>query len=142
MSVLERLHSAYNRHDARAAVVLYTADGEHEDVAGGAPRRGREAIAEGLHRFLRSVPDAHWETIDIVAEGDREVARYVLTGTLRGDMGPFRATGQRIALRGVHVLDLEAGAIARCEDYWDAATFARQVGADPPAPQPHEETQP
>jgi steroid delta-isomerase-like uncharacterized protein len=127
MSVLDSLFAAYNDHDPDAAAALYAPDGHHEDVALGRPRRGAPAIAEGLRRFLSSVPDAHWQTSDRIVTGDRAVGRYVLSGTLQRSMGPFRAHGQRIVLRGVQVLELHEGRILRSEDFWDAATFERQL---------------
>jgi ketosteroid isomerase-like protein len=42
-------------------------------------------------------------------------------------MGPVAPRGQKISLRGVHVLDLRDGLITRSEDYWDAASFQRQL---------------
>jgi len=127
MTVLDSLYQAYNDHDPDAAAALYAAGGEHEDVAHGRPRRGAQAIAEGLRRFLAAVPDARWETSDRIIAGDRAVARYVLSGTLQGNLGPFRARRQRIVLRGVQVLELHSGRITRSEDFWDGATFERQL---------------
>lgn len=127
MTVLDALYAAYNQHDPEAAAALYVPEGEHVDVAQGRPRRGRDAIAGGLHHFLRAFPDARWQTHDRIVDGDRAVARYTLTATMRGDLGPFKAAGQRVALRGVQVLELRAGHIVRSEDFWDGATFERQV---------------
>lgn len=127
MPILEELHAAYNRHDADAAGALYADDCAHEDIAYGRPKHGRDEIAGGLGHFLAAFPDAHWETLDSFEHDDRAMARYVLTGTLQSDFGPFRASGQRIELRGVQVLELSAGRIVRSEDYWDGATFERQV---------------
>ncbi len=125
--ILDALYAAYNRHDADAVAALYSADGEHEDVAFGRPKRGPDAIADGLRFFFAAFPDARWEISDRVAQDGRAVARYVLTGTLESDMGPFKAAGQRIEIRGVQVLETEAGRIRRSEDFWDGATFERQV---------------
>lgn len=127
MSVLDALYQAYNQHDPGAVASLYASDGEHEDVAHGRPRRGGTAIAQGLARFLEAVPDARWDTSDRVVSGDRAFARYVLTGTLRGDLGPFRAQGQRLVVRGVQVLELRGGQIVRSEDFWDGATLEHQL---------------
>jgi steroid delta-isomerase-like uncharacterized protein len=130
MTVLDAFFEAYNNHDPDAAAALYTPDGEHIDMAQGHPKRGREAIAGGLRHFLRSFPDARWETGgERIIGADRAVARYVLTATLHRDLGSFQARGQRIELRGVQVLELDSGRIARSEDYWDGATFARQIHA-------------
>lgn len=127
MTVLDALFEAYNQHDPDAAASLYAPDGQHEDVAYGRPKRGPDAISGGLRHFLDAFPDAHWATSDRIVNGDRAVARYTLTGTLQGDLGPFKGNGQRIELRGVQVLELRAGAITRSEDYWDGASFERQV---------------
>ncbi|GAC1534374.1 MAG: nuclear transport factor 2 family protein [Marmoricola sp.] len=125
--IIDALYDAYNRHDADGVAALYGKEGEHEDVAFGRPKRGPEAIAGGLRYFLTAFPDAHWETSDRLTEKGRAVARYVLTGTLRADMGPFKAAGQRLEIRGVQVLEVAAGHIERSEDFWDGATFERQM---------------
>lgn len=127
MTVLDALYEAYNRHDTDAAAALYAPDGEHEDVAYGRPKRGREAIADGLRHFLAAFPDAQWKTRDRIVDGDRAVGRYVLTATMQGQLGPFKGEGQRIELRGVHFLELRAEQIVRSEDFWDGATFERQL---------------
>jgi hypothetical protein len=42
------------------------------------------------------------------------------------------ATGKRFsAVRGATVIALQGAKIRRCADYWDAATFMRQVGLLP-----------
>ena len=42
------------------------------------------------------------------------------------------ATGERFSsVRGSSILELEAGKIRRESDYWDAATFMKQVGLLP-----------
>lgn len=128
--ILDALLEAYNGHDADGAAALYAPHGEHEDVAFGRPKHGPAAIAGGLRSFFAAFPDAHWEASDRLFADGRAVARYVLTGTLRGDMGPFRAAGQTLELRGVQVLDMASGRIERSQDFWDGATFTRQMQGD------------
>ncbi|GAB3349824.1 hypothetical protein GCM10027300_13220 [Modestobacter lapidis] len=125
------LYEAYNRHDAGAAAALYAPDGAHEDVAVGRPTQGRDAVAAGLRRFFAAFPDAQWTATDVLEQGGLAFGRYVLTGTLQTDMGPFRAVGQRLELRGVHVLDTADGFIERSQDYWDSGTFRRQMDTTP-----------
>lgn len=125
--ILAALYDAYNRHDADGVAALYAPDGQHEDVAIGRPKHGPDAIAGGLRYFFAAFPDARWETSDRWARDGRAVARYVLTGTLQSDMGPFKAAGQRMEIRGVQVLETAAGRIERSEDFWDGASFERQM---------------
>ena len=123
-----QLYDAYNRHDAAAVARLYAPDGSHEDVAHGRPRLGPGAIADGLRRFFGWFPDARWEPSLRIADRRGAVAvTYLLTATLQQPMGPIAARGQPLSLRGVQVLHLRDGLISRSEDYWDAATFHRQI---------------
>jgi steroid delta-isomerase-like uncharacterized protein len=126
-ALARRLHDAHNAHDAEAAGALYAPDGRHVEIATGGERRGPEAIAEGLRGLLEAFPDARWEQRVLIADGDRAAVGYVLTGTLQARFGPFEPAGQALELAGVHVLATAGGAIAWCEDYWDAATFGRQM---------------
>ena len=128
--VAKALYEAYNRHVPGEAAALYAPDGRHEEVAQGQARQGREAIAEGLRRFFEAFPDARWEEKEVIDGGDAVALTYVLTGTLRADLGPVRARGQRLELQGVHVLRVSDGLLERTEDYWDMATFRRQMDAD------------
>jgi hypothetical protein len=62
-----------------------------------------------------------------LADGNRAAAWYTLNATLHNDFGPFQAHGQRLALRGVQVVTHDSGLIVRSSDYWDMATFRRQM---------------
>ncbi|MBM7518624.1 ester cyclase [Nocardioides nitrophenolicus] len=125
--VLEALYRAYNGHDADAAASLYTAGGHHEDVATQRVQRSPEAIAVGLRGFLDAFPDAHWRCLGVASDHGVVFGQYVLTGTLQGALGGLPAHGQRLELRGVHVLRTRDGQIEQSEDYWDLATFQRQM---------------
>jgi len=126
--IIGRLYNGYNQHDPDAVGALYHPQATHEDIAPGQLKHGPEAIVAGLHKFFGWFPDAHWEA-RALADGSSGVVAitYLLTATLQSNMGPIIADGQSISLRGVHVLDMSEGLIRRSEDYWDAATFQRQL---------------
>ena len=124
----DRLFDAYNNHDTSAVARLYQADATHEDIAQGRPRRGPQAIADGLRKFLEWFPDAQWESYARFADQPNGCAiTYRLSATLQKPMGSFAAHGQRISLRGVLVLELSDRLISRSTDYWDGATLRRQL---------------
>jgi len=126
--VIVRLYEAYNAHDAVAVAKLYAAEATHEDIVQGKPKRGSNEIAAGLARFFEWFPDARWAPQHQAIGGDGNAAvSYLLTATLKSQMGPIAPRDQAIALRGVHLLQIRDGLIRRSEDYWDAATFQRQL---------------
>jgi steroid delta-isomerase-like uncharacterized protein len=121
------LYKAYNAHLADGVGELYAVDGVHEDVPVGRPKEGRTAIVEGLKQFFRWFPDAHWKVSAEIVDGDAIASSYELTGSLQSDFHGVSARGQRISLRGVHILRLQDGLILRSEDYWDAKAFENQI---------------
>lgn len=121
------LYAAYNAADPAAAAALYSPRGRHVEIATGAERTGREAIEQGLRVFLTAFPDAAWRERRRLTDGRLGAVAYELTGTLRAQLGPFAPDGQRLELRGVHLLTVGVDGIESLEDYWDAATFGRQM---------------
>jgi steroid delta-isomerase-like uncharacterized protein len=128
--LIARFYRAYNLHDVDAVAALYAADAVHEDVAQGKPKQGPGDIASGLSRFLGWFPDAQWTTaVAVVGRNGAAAVSYRLTATLQAQMGPHAPRRQPISLRGVHLLQVRDGLIRRSEDYWDAATFQRQLNS-------------
>ena len=126
-NLVSALYAAYNAADADVAAGLYAPAGRHLEMATGSQRAGRIEVRDGLAVFLAAFADARWEErVRVVAEG-RAAVSYLLTGTLHTRLGPFEPDGQRLELPGIHLLQFSAEGIVRCEDYWDAATFGRQM---------------
>lgn len=126
-ALVEDLYRAYNAHDLAGAARVYAETAEHEEVAQRHPRAGRDAIVDGLSRFFDAFPDAAWAPESVFLSADGAAVTYRLQGTLQGSLGPFVPRGQALDLRGVHVFHVAGGVIVRSEDYWDAATFGRQM---------------
>jgi steroid delta-isomerase-like uncharacterized protein len=56
---------------------------------------------------------------------------WTMAGTHQGDLPGLPATGRRFSLRGSAIVELRQGKIKRLTDYWDMATFMKQIGAMP-----------
>jgi steroid delta-isomerase-like uncharacterized protein len=126
--IASELYRAYNSHDTAAVAQLYAEDASHVDVAHGRPKLGPSEISEGLGKFFHWFPEAAWDVAQIIsADSDHVAVTYTLKASLQAAMGPVEAHGQKISLRGVQVLTLRDGKIQRSEDYWDAATFQKQL---------------
>lgn len=126
-AVVSALYDAYNAHDTAAVAALYAPGGRHVETASGNERAGGSAIAKGLATMLKAFPDARWYELKRVCNAERAAVTYILTGTLSAPFGPFEPAGQRLELRGVHVIDVGPEGIELSEDYWDSATFGRQM---------------
>jgi steroid delta-isomerase-like uncharacterized protein len=121
---------AYNAHDVERVASLYAVDGRHVEIAQGRAAEGREAIRQGLDAFLAAFPDAHWAEDEVISTATGAAITYTLTGSLQRQLGPFAANRQPLELRGVHVLRMSGPEIVESRDYWDSATFGRQMRVD------------
>ena len=81
--------------------------------------------------FRAAFPDRWWQIEDLIAGGDRVVARTTMTGTHRGDFFGIPAAGRPVTLTGVHIMRVADGRIA---EHWgnnDDLGLLRQLGAVP-----------
>ena len=85
----------------------------------GAPSRGKAAYRERLADFLATFSGLTYETADIVVEGDRAAAAYVMRAEVEGTP---------IEIQGMMRLTITGGLIEHRVDYFDSLTFLRQTG--------------
>ncbi len=80
---------------------------------------GKAAYQERLADFLATFCGLTYEATDIVVEGDRAAAAYVMRA---------QVDGAPIEIPGVMRLTVKDGLIERRVDYFDSLTFLRQTG--------------
>ena len=92
---------------------------------------------EGFKGYVRSVrvafPDFHNTIEELIAEGDRVVARLTYRGTHRGELFGIAPTGRRVVYTGIAIFRIAGSKIA---DGWvlgDILSLMQQIGAIPPA---------
>ncbi len=113
-------------------LALFADDCVFEDVTFGVVARGKEELRSFANRAFAAVPDFKYELISRFAASHWAAIEWVMSGTHQGDFPGMPATGKRFSLvRGATILELEGGKIRRESDYWDAATFMKQVGLLP-----------
>ena len=119
-------------NDSERLLALFTDDCIFEGVTFSVATQGKEELRGFVNRAFAVVPDFKYELRSWFAEGQWAVIEWVMSGTHKGDFPGMPATGKRFSsIRGSTTLELKAGKISRESDYWDAATFMRQVGLPP-----------
>ena len=104
-----------------AAVAAHVSEGfsNVHTSALGSPSQGRTEYLERLGEFLATFSGLTYEAEEILVEGDRTAAAYVMRASV--DSTP-------IEIRGVMRLEVRDGLIERRTDYFDSLTFLRQTG--------------
>ncbi len=121
--------AAWNSHNADTMVSAFTADVYYEDVAFAEPNHGAAELRKFAMDEWAAVPDLEIKVVHTSIHAGHGTIEWTFSGT---DKGVFN-TGKKFTVRGVSVVDVRDGKIARCLDYYDAATIMKQVGALPPA---------
>jgi steroid delta-isomerase-like uncharacterized protein len=74
-----------------------------------------EAFKEVVELFRTAFPDGSYVIHDLIAEGDRVVARWSLTGTHNGTIFDVPPTEKRVTMNGIIIYHLEDEKIV---EYW------------------------
>src|SRR5215831_16429565 len=130
--VLDDWATAWSSHDTAKMLALFTDDCVYEDVTLGVVNHGKEELRAFADGTFAATPDFKVELTARFVAGNWAAMEWVMSGTHKGDFPGLPATGKRFsAVRGATVLELQGSKIRRNSDYWDAATFMRQVGLLP-----------
>ena len=101
------------------------------------PPQGYQGTLEGFKQwtgeFLAAFPDCRCEIDDVIAEGDKAVARSRLIGTNTGPFMGMPATGKTIEVEGIDIVRVENGRMAEHWGVYDAASMMQQLGMMPAA---------
>jgi steroid delta-isomerase-like uncharacterized protein len=76
-------------------------------------------------------PDLCFTLEDTIAEGEKVVASWTLSGTHRNEYLGIAATGKKISLEGITIHHIKNGKILDSYTRWDALGLMRQLGAIP-----------
>ena len=130
-AVLRRYVEALNKQDLAVALESCAPD----YVWHGARRYGVSPDLAGLKQLLTAAmtafPDAQHVVEDLIAEGDKVVARVTSRATHQGEFMGLPPTGNVVTYTGIHIARVAGG---KCVEDWrsaDVLGFLQQLGAIP-----------
>ena len=131
--ILDDWATAWSSHKPDKVLALFTDDCVLEDVPFGVVTHGKDQLRAFAEGAFAAVPDFRFELTTRFVAGSRAGMEWVMSGTHKGDLPGLPATGKSFSgIRGATIIELQGGKIRRNSDYWDSATFMRQVGLLPP----------
>lgn len=113
-ALVRRIQEAFDSGDLGALDELIAADIASHDTPPGAP--GGLEGAKAAHRMVLSwFPDYRVEIDELLAEGDRVVMRFTVSGTHGGEMMGFPPTGKSFRVPGVSEYRIRDG---KAVEHW------------------------
>jgi steroid delta-isomerase-like uncharacterized protein len=115
----------WNQGDESAIDCYIPVDAKGNDPDFGS---GREGFKAQWRKWRDAFPDLRFEIVDLVAEGEKVLTRWVLTGTHQGEFLGIPATGRPIRVAGMSLDRIEDGLVVEGFDGWDALGLRQQLG--------------
>ncbi|HWJ53619.1 MAG TPA: ester cyclase, partial [Propionibacteriaceae bacterium] len=93
---------------------------------------GPGGVEEGVRMLLSGFPDLQLTTPELLAEGDRVVARFTMSDTNTGDYRGLPApTGQHFESEAIAILRIADGRVAELRSTADRLGMLTQLGILP-----------
>lgn len=127
----DTINQAWNSHDMEKVLGFYSSEYVAEDVGQAFLLRGPEGVRRMLEKYWQAFPDLAFTITDTLVQNSRLVIVWMAEGTHEGTIMNIPATGHRVAVRGVSILDVEDGLVTRGQYIWDMAGMLRHMGLLP-----------
>jgi len=106
---------------------------EHEATPGSPPTKA--GTLEFFRALLTAFPDMHMDVEDLLASGDKAVARVKATATHRGEFMGVPPTGKRVELQLIDIMRFDnAGLVCEHWGVTDMLSLMQQLGVAPAEP--------
>ncbi len=130
-TLIHALNDMWNSQDIDRLASLYAPDVEHEDVTSGVKLHGHSELRKLFLEAWEGMPDVRTKIGRIISQDNRLAWEWTMSATHAGDFPNLPATGRTFTIEGVSILEVKDGLVRSQRDFYDQASFLRQVGALP-----------
>lgn len=102
---------------------------DHSGLPGLAP--GLEGVKQWFNTLRSAFLDLRIDAEDIIAEGDKVVARYSVTGTHQGEFWGIGPTGKQVTFSGIDIVRVADGKLVEHWGEVNTLGLMQQLGAIP-----------
>jgi hypothetical protein len=133
MSAEDNKALAHRLYDAINQIALDALDEMvASDITEHNPAPGYDLGLEGLKQYFSSLhtafPDYQINVEDMIAEGDKVVARVSVSGTHQGEFRGIDPTGNRVTIKGIDILRIAEGKVVEHWGNFDTLDMLQQLG--------------
>jgi len=128
--MLKDYFAGWNSHDVEKISSFFTDDCIYEDLATEVIRHGKKEVKALLNDLFVAIPDVKLDFTSIFGIGEWGAIEWIMSGTHASDSDivKVQATGKSFSIRGASIMELSNGKISRNSDYWNFASFLKQIG--------------
>jgi C-1 hydroxylase len=129
--LVQRVYDVFNRGAVDELESIFTKDFiEHQDL--GLPANGVAAVKEWLTTWRKAFPDARFEVLGMISDGDNLCVRMRATGTQLGEFMGLPASGRSFDCEGYDWVHVNSkGMVAEHWGAFEDLKMLTQLGALP-----------
>ena len=136
-TIVRRLYEdVWNKRKLEAVSDLFSPSHALRDNNSSGSSVGPEAYKIQVAMYLAAFPDLRFVVEDTIAEKDKLVTSWTISGTHKGEFLGVRPTNKKITIEGITIHYLANGKIIDSNVSWDALGLMRQLGVFPVLTQP------
>ncbi len=135
--------ATWSHRDGKAYAEVITDDALHSEIASPNDYKGKAENLKEFEMYAKALPDMS-VTIDKAwaFAPNVVIAEFTFTGTMRGNIGPFKATGKPIAIHGLDVDELKDGKMQKAVTFSNGMELLAALGVLPKPAAPAAERRP
>ena len=95
------------------------------------PLYGFEGYMDVLRMMRGAMPDVQWKAEEVIAEGDKVMIRFTMSGTQTQPFMGMPATGKPVRVTAMNIYELKDGKIVREHGVPDLFSMLMQLGMLP-----------
>jgi steroid delta-isomerase-like uncharacterized protein len=126
-AIVRRYQEIYNSNNLDALTEVVSEDLRTPKIMPGIPS-GIEGAKVAHQIMLAGFPDYQTVIEDLIAEGDKVVARITMSGTHTGSFMGIPATGKYVEFTGIYIARIENGKIVEHWGEEDGVSLLTQLG--------------
>jgi predicted ester cyclase len=129
-ALIRRFYEEFNKKNLVALDDIIDLNAVDHSAPPGQPG-GIEGARQFAGMILTAFPDLHFTVEDMIAEGDKVVARVTFRGTHQGTFMSFSPTGKHVTSTGIEINRIAGGKVVEHWNNYDDLGLLQQLGVVP-----------
>jgi steroid delta-isomerase-like uncharacterized protein len=128
-AVMQRFTEFINTASEKLALELISPDAVFHVPGRSEPMRGPSGYLAIIGMMRGGFPDIQWKLEEMIAEGDKVAARFIMRGTHRGPFLGVPPSGKPIEVQAMNFYRLSRGQFVEERGQPDLLSLLQQIGA-------------
>ena len=130
IELIKRLAEEINKGNVEIFKELCAPEFEYYSPSNSPKPKSLDKTIEGFQMEFKGFPDYNCKTHELIAKGDKVIARFTCTGTHEGEYWGIPASGNKIEYDGIDIFHIKEGKIVEMREELDSLGLMMKLGME------------